>query len=93
MNYLTRMMTARDPRIRRLAQKIEAKRNRLVVSPEAEMEHLRNRYRRLTGKVADKRWSGDTLLARVLAAQDASPAVSDTRDCIAASLDSLENNP
>lgn len=90
MNCLHRMLTARNPRLQDLARRIVAKRDRIIVSRADQIEHLRAKYRRLTGKTADKRWSDATLLSKVLAAQDISPASSGTRDELTNALDSLE---
>jgi hypothetical protein len=94
--YLTRMLTARNPRYRRIAERLIAKSDRQAIrrpTPEEQIEHLRNKYRRLTGKTADRRWNDTTLLSKVLAAQNDAPSGYDTRDEIANALDRLESNP
>ena len=58
----------------------------------AEADHLRSKYRSLTGKAADKRWNDATLLANVLAAQDISPAAPDTSQENVPELDGKERN-
>jgi hypothetical protein len=69
-NYLNRMLTARDPRCRKIAEKLGYRTQAVgAYDPEVERERLRANYRRLTGKAADKRWSDATLLAKLLEAQ------------------------
>ena len=89
--YLNRMLVSRNAKQRDLAEKIIAKRDRRFASAESQIEHLQAKYRRLTGKAADRRWSEETLLAKVLAAQYAAPAFSETRDQMSKALDALEN--
>lgn len=81
MSYLTRMMTARNPRHRKIAELLLAKRkSRVPAKPEDERERLAREFHQLTGKSADKRWSNSTLLAKVLAAQGAQPAHAEDAD-------------
>lgn len=88
--YLNRMLVSGNPRQRDLAEKIIAKRDRRYASAVSQIEHLQAKYKRLTGKAADKRWSEETLLAKILAAQDASPACAETRAEIVKALDKME---
>ncbi|MBB3410668.1 hypothetical protein FHT87_004600 [Rhizobium sp. BK316] len=71
-NYLTRMMTASNPRHRKVAELLLAKRkSRVPAKTEDERARLAGEFHRLTGKNADKRWSASTLQAKVHAAQSA----------------------
>lgn len=71
-NYLDRMMTARDPRYRQIAERLGYGTRMMTaqkVSPEAALKRLRADYQRATGKRPYHGWDAATLRAKIAEAR------------------------
>lgn len=71
-NYLNRMLTARDPRYRQIAERLGYGSRMMTtcrVDPEAALKRLRAEYQRVVGKRPYHAWDAATLRAKIAEAR------------------------